>query len=312
MTEAPNTTQADLDANLDHLKSIGANHIQLTANMDWLCSTSTCDFSNLTPVIDGAKNRRMTVALQVHGTPSWVNSAGIWYGPSTDTEISQWTNLFHQLVAQYGTKVDYYEVWNEPDDSSFWQPSASPHDYTRLLHSVYLDAKTTDPNVQIVAGNFGRSALGYLNTMYDEMAAMYSDRSANNYFYDILGIHPYAGNSTSGFDPNTAPGSYDVTTSQGAAGWEFLDYRRMYDTINTREGKYKDLAFGEMGYTTTSNSWFYTPESTRATYLNSAYTLARNDGFIRYMSWYCHDGSEGFSIHGTSTETGLTNVATAP
>ncbi|WP_394834299.1 hypothetical protein LVJ94_48150 [Pendulispora rubella] len=305
------SSPAELDALMAHYETLGVDALWAVAAMESLCSTATCDFTPLDRVIARARARGWPVDLQVHGTPNWISSAGLWHGPATDTEVRQWTELFHQLVAHYGTDIAYYELWNEPDDAAFWAPSPSPRDYARLLHSVYLDAKAVNPAVQIVAPNTGRAALGYLDAMYDALAA-YPDAAARHFFFDVLGMHPYAGDGGGGFDPSDAPGSHDITTPLGVSGWAFLDYRRMHDQVIKREGRAKDLVFGEFGYSTSSGAWFSVPEATRARYVASAYRLARQDGYIRSLAIYAHGTGDGFEIHGTATETSIATVAKEP
>ena len=135
---------------------------------------------------------------------------------------------------------------------------------------------------------------------------------ATAYWFDVLGVHPYAGEEGQGFAPDddTHP---DVMTMFGAKDPDYLGYRRMHELAHAREGAAKTLAFGEVGYTTAAG-WFTVAESDRAQYIVDAMRLARDDGFVHYVAWYMHDSPypDAFTIHGTSTEAGFTAAATEP
>jgi hypothetical protein len=340
LTVGVDDTTSHMDSNLTALHNLGVNNVELTVDLSWLCSSLTsCDFADyITPVVDEATSLGMSVTLQVHGTPSFINSEGTWYGPTTSTEKSDWATLFAKVVSTYGTTVSAYEVWNEPDNGSFWLNSSgtgepNADDYADLLQDAFASAKAVNPQATIVGGDFSRASLGFLTEMYAHWKHVDTaeELAANHYYFDILGMHPYSGNSTSGYSPATAAGSNDATVTfyyynssgteeamTGTAGWDFLDYTRMYALVNTEEGIHKDLAFGEFGYTTAQGNYFYEPNATRASYLTTAYDKAGESNYVRYMTWYKYfpesgDGTDesGFAIEGTTTATNLGNVATS-
>ena len=308
----PDSSPEQLDSVFAHYEEIGVDQIWLTAAMEWLCyQGSTCDFTPLDGVVQRAKDRGWTVALQVHGTPEWLDARGMWFGPDTDERREAWVDLFAQLVARYGADVDHYEVWNEPNIEEFWSQGPDATAYAMLLHDAYEAAKAIDPQVTIVGGNLSQNDLGFLGLVYDAMENAYGpdDAAANRWWFDVLGVHPYAGDASGGYAPGD-DSHPDVITMYGPKDPDYLGYRRMRDLVTEREGEPKDLAFGEMGYDT-DGDWFSVAEADRAQYIYDALVLARDDGFVRYVAWFTHDGT-WFGIHGTSTETGFTDAALAP
>jgi hypothetical protein len=89
----------------------------------------------------------------------------------------------------------------------------------------------------------------------------------------------------------------------------FLGFRRMRALTGQRERIAKPLAFGEFGYSTQPGYYGPVPDSLRAEYLARAFRLARDAGYVRYVTWFDHDNGlpdeRGFSIHGTATERAL-------
>jgi hypothetical protein len=310
----PDSSPAALDAEFTHFEEIGVNLVWATAAMDWVCGGgSSCDFTPLDAVVERAEARGWPVVLQVHGSPQWLDERGPWFGPDTAERRAAWTDLFAQLVAHYGTRVAWYEVWNEPNIDPFWEQGPNPTDYALLLHDVYVAAKAIDPAVGIVGGNLSQCDLGFLAATYDALDDAYgaAEVVANHGFSDVLGVHPYAGDDASGYAPNDDSHA-DRQHQFGVTDPDYLGYRRMHDLVLEREGAAKDLVFGEIGYSMPGPAWFDTPEEVRAAYIVDALRLARDDGYVRYVAWYSHEGDDLFDIHGTPTEAGFTLAATEP
>ncbi len=89
-----------------------------------------------------------------------------------------------------GQGVTYWEMWNEPDLTSFWDGTTA--DYARLLKVGYLAAKQADPNAQVIFGGIANSSTN-LNFYNNVMAIYDGDDTAvsNAYFHDIFATHNY-------------------------------------------------------------------------------------------------------------------------
>ena len=89
-----------------------------------------------------------------------------------------------------GMGVRHWEMWNEPDLTSFWDGTLA--DYARLLKVGYLAAKQADSQSQILFGglaNFARP------TYYADVLNIYDGdplADAHGYFHDILATHNYS------------------------------------------------------------------------------------------------------------------------
>ena len=89
-----------------------------------------------------------------------------------------------------GMGVRYWEMWNEPDLSSFWDGTLP--DYARLLKVGHLAAKHADPQAQVL---FGGLANFSWPAFYDEVLDIYDgDALARQYgyFHDIFATHNYS------------------------------------------------------------------------------------------------------------------------
>ncbi|MDD5505394.1 MAG: family 1 glycosylhydrolase [Candidatus Omnitrophica bacterium] len=84
-----------------------------------------------------------------------------------------------KVINRYKDRIKYWEVWNEPDSAVYWQAQDGLKSYSALLKAVYLAAKKTDPECQILNGGLA-NGLGSINDLYSN--------GAKDYF-DILNLH---------------------------------------------------------------------------------------------------------------------------
>lgn len=99
-----------------------------------------------------------------------------------------------QLARTYGwpdgVGVRHWEMWNEPDLSSFWDGTLP--DYARLLKVGYLAAKQADSQALVL---FGGLANFSWPSFYGDVLNIYAAdplAGAHGFFHDILATHNYS------------------------------------------------------------------------------------------------------------------------
>ncbi len=128
----------------------------------------------------------------------WADPYNAWNYLGPD-RLSDWGRFVYRTVDRYKDDVRQWEIWNEPNLSTFFAP-ADPAAYTALLREAYLAAKYADPEAFVVGGDLatpddpahfvgrrGRpaKALG----AEDFLAGMYASGAPG--YYDALSLHPY-------------------------------------------------------------------------------------------------------------------------
>ncbi|MCB8928357.1 MAG: hypothetical protein H6652_22355 [Ardenticatenaceae bacterium] len=119
-------------------------------------------------------------------------------------QANRWARFVYTAVSRYkpggvlaqahgwpaGQGVTHWEMWNEPDLSSFWDGTTA--DYARLLKVGYLAAKLADPNAQILFGGLANNS-NNANFYSDVMGIYDTDSQATSYAYyhDIFATHNY-------------------------------------------------------------------------------------------------------------------------
>jgi hypothetical protein len=128
-----------------------------------------------------------TIALlPQYGVPAWAIS-----GPGSNvTTPAIYQDFCQQVAAHYGSDIKLYEMGNEPNGVTFWQPAPDTAAYTALMIAGYNGTKAGNPSAKVISGGLsaggwggGQNADAFLTTMYANGAQGY---------FDYFGIHPYS------------------------------------------------------------------------------------------------------------------------
>ncbi|RBY74828.1 hypothetical protein DQ239_18745 [Blastococcus sp. TF02-09] len=303
------TAQSAMEA-VEAAADQGAAGIQVTADLRWLCTTPECDTTPLEPLVERAGQLGLAVNLHVNSTPAWMDGRGRWFGPE-GADARRWADLFAQLVARFGTDVSGYEVWNEPNHQPFWQQGPDPAAYADLLKAVWEAVDEVEPDAQIIGGVLSNNDLGFMSRLSAALAER-GGNAENRFFYDQLGVHPYAGDESRGYDPGRSAGSADVQTPTGTKDMTFRGIQRLRAQVAEDEGIWRDVVVGEFGYSTTPGTFYFVPEPRRAEYLAEALRLVAGWEWITVFTVYTTlaDPDDGFSIVGTESEGALREAMT--
>ena len=63
-----------------------------------------------------------------------------------------WKGFCTALARRYGTRMQYYEIWNEADMLNFWR--GTPEEYVTLLKCGYEAIKAVDPKIMVTTSGF--------------------------------------------------------------------------------------------------------------------------------------------------------------
>jgi hypothetical protein len=87
--------------------------------------------------------------------------------------------------------VHDWEIWNEPNNAEFWQPSADVQGYAALIEAAYPAIHTIDPSAVVISGGLAPEATGDGNIAPVSFISQLYDAGAGSSF-DAVGFHPYS------------------------------------------------------------------------------------------------------------------------
>ena len=85
-------------------------------------------------------------------------------------------------VSRYRGQIQYWQIWNEPDNPHFWFPAPDPRAYANLVHVTAAAIARVAPEVQLVAAGVNPFSPEFLSAA--AAAGLWND-------VDIIAIHPY-------------------------------------------------------------------------------------------------------------------------
>lgn len=173
-----------------------------------------------------------------------------------------------------------YELWNEPNVSTFWlYQNVVYEQYTLLAQAVYASCKAVDPTMKLETMSMSDFDPQFFNaTLMNGIAE----------FSDAISFHCYQTNGTEGIPPENRVGFDKIYE------WA-LQYKKLSD-------KPVDVNITEFGYSTTPN-WDGTGPAVNVTDAQRAKYLPR---CILY--WLAHGFDKLICYKGFSTETSQTNI----
>jgi hypothetical protein len=104
-------------------------------------------------------------------------------GPATDAARQAFSRYCGEVVRRYTRfGVRTFEIWNEPNASTFWKPQPNPEDYARLLEAAYRSCKDADPGATVLGCSTSGTDLSFIGRVLD---------AGGGRFMDGVSFHPY-------------------------------------------------------------------------------------------------------------------------
>ncbi len=123
----------------------------------------------------------------------WASPQCAWNCPNADTRY--FVDYCRMVAEHFKDRVHYWEIWNEPDSTVYWQPQDGLKQYTVLLRDSYQALKQVDPGCKVLNGGLANGLVS-VNKLYDNGAQEY---------FDIFNIHA--------FETPVAPGAINRVVS---------------------------------------------------------------------------------------------------
>ncbi|NOZ95010.1 MAG: cellulase family glycosylhydrolase [Acidobacteria bacterium] len=152
-----NVNLASLDGErLDRAAAAGFGWIR--ADLDWATverSRGHYDFTAYDALLDAVEARGMRALLVLdYFNPVYCPDAACdpHTGPATERQRSAFAAFAAAAAARYRGRAIAFEVWNEPNSTSFWRPGPDPAAYGKLAAAVAGAIGAADPGIPVAVG----------------------------------------------------------------------------------------------------------------------------------------------------------------
>ena len=93
----------------------------------------------------------------------------------SDEEKLAWHNYTKALTTHFRKRVQWYEVWNEPDGIWCWKHGTSGTEYGEMFKATAAAIKAGDPDAKVIGGSICLRGLAWLNDVLATGAASEMD-----------------------------------------------------------------------------------------------------------------------------------------
>lgn len=272
-------SDADLERDMVAARDAGATRFRF--DVDWSLVEPERGQFNWAPI------DRMVRAVTSHGmrplgvlayTPGWARVAGAvdrpgapasHYPPAKPADFAAFAK---SAATRYADVITDWEIWNEPNRSSFWSPAPDAGAYTKLLIAASEAIRAVQPGANIIAGALApgeNHADGEIDPI--TFAQRIYDGGGRRAF-NTMSIHPY-----------TYPW---MPTDPATTNWStFQKIPRLHDLMVSKGDRTKPIWITEFGAPTGSDSTSIS-RAAQADYLTSGISAARKLGYVPVILIY--------------------------
>lgn len=280
----PQLSYEEVGALVTLAKAAGAQVISTTGSFRALQPVEgiAYRFEGMDRVISAASDAGLEVRLRLMTMPRWAldePNGTLRQPPRTDAELARWGTFVRDVMRHVDGKVDYVEVWNEPNAQKYWTTGPDPVEFTRLLATTYDVVKEVAPETQVVSGGLNGNDIGFLEKMYEAADTIGLEATP----YDQLGVHPFAGAAA---PDEIDPAEIYERDPYGLFDANYTGFQSLHDVI-VENGDDLPIYLTQFGYSAKgSKTTEPVPDATRAGYLSTAFDLATCTGYVSGLSWY--------------------------
>lgn len=210
----PDLSPSQLDAYMANLQNLGAGWVRF--DFDWSLiqpdSANSYDWSAYDAIVAAANRHNLHIIGILDFTPGWAqgnacNSAKQCEPASPAT----YARFAAAAASRYSSKgVRVWEIWNEANTQTFWQPTPSITAYSALLRAAYPAIHSAESNAIVLSASTAPAATNGTDiSPADWLSGLY--KQGDKPFFDAVGDHPYT-------FPQTPESTSDQAWSQMANG----------------------------------------------------------------------------------------------
>jgi polysaccharide biosynthesis protein PslG len=196
----------------------------------------------------------------------------LFWPPKTDEQIGAFTKYVAWMVDHFRGRVQYYEIWNEPN-IDYWNPNPNGEDYGKLFKASAEVIHRTDPNAKAVFGGLSGADQTFAKKALDAC-----DCGAS---IDIFAYHNYPDYGDN-LNPEAVGKHSDTNRSS----------KPLRDMVRAYPGVHKDLVFWDDEFNDGLPSWTDSDASVQTKYVPRGLLTDRAAG-IRTFVWLIVGATDG-------------------
>jgi polysaccharide biosynthesis protein PslG len=281
-----------LSQTLDDAVAEGVTTIRLDLSWDVIQpkSPSVYNWADFDRVVQAAQSRHLTLLPILAYTPAWARQPGCTTQKCAPADPNAFATFAAAAATRYAPQgIHTWEIWNEPNIVTFWQPAPNVTQYVNLLGATSKAIKAVDPQSFIVSGGLAPSATSGGNIAPLDFLSQLANQGGIS-MVDAIGDHAYSYPVPPGYNVNwnpwrqmasTSPSIESILAAHGAAN------KKIWIT------EYGAPTNGPGALATTTNYNLkanpdHVNEALQAQMANDSVRLARSLSYVGALYWYSY------------------------
>ncbi|AGB24959.1 beta-1,4-xylanase [Mycobacterium sp. JS623] len=185
------TSASDHNAYAAQVKNVGASWVRLVVPWNNVeANRGTYNWATVDPAVLAARANGTKILLLLTGpAPYWAQAllGNPLSGAGTPADPATFGAFAAAAANRYKDYASTWEIWNEPNDPTFFQSPNVPR-YVQLLKAAYQSIHAVQPNAVVVTGGVTSTPAATISdtSFVDQL---YSNGAKP--FLDGIGMHPY-------------------------------------------------------------------------------------------------------------------------
>jgi len=180
-------TEQDVEKAIKKVKGLGVSFVR--ADFPWNNIEETkgiFDFKRYDYIVEACTKHNIQIVGVLGYSAPWTGAE--WNNPPPNQD--DFINYVEVVSERYKGKIKYWEIWNEPDSSTYWTLKDNLKTYTELLKKSYRKLKEVDSSFIVVLGGMTDEGYYALKNIIHHGGAEYFDIFNFHPFVDPLGEDP--------------------------------------------------------------------------------------------------------------------------
>ncbi|MCX5708934.1 MAG: cellulase family glycosylhydrolase [Candidatus Omnitrophica bacterium] len=136
--------QESLEKSIALMKEAGVGFVRVDFGwQDIEPAQGKIDYAKYDALVDLLSRNKIEILGILDYCTDWASPKKTWNYPNPDNAF--FLKYASGVVQRYKDKVKYWELWNEPDSQTYWNPQDGMKGYVNLLKEVYAELKKIDP-----------------------------------------------------------------------------------------------------------------------------------------------------------------------
>ena len=185
-------TDGRLNADLDDAVRLGVTAVR--EQLSWAATEPSPGVYNWAPfdrVARAVAAHHLRMLAVVDFVPGWAAGPGCPFYMCAPASPQEFAGFARAAAARYGSAVQAWEVWNEPNSAAFWAPRPDPAAYAALLRVTARAIRSVAPSDVVVSGGLAPETNDGADvdprTFLDQVCAAGGLNGV-----DAVGVHPYS------------------------------------------------------------------------------------------------------------------------